>query len=74
MKSVIIGGTSSLGEYISKELIRKGAEIITVSRAPQSVKPHIKHFQCDVLDQDKLHQVLLEIKKQNKTLSLTKKS
>ncbi len=64
MKSLIIGGTSSLGKCISEELISKGAEIITLSRAPMGLQG-FTHFQCDVLEQDKLRSILLNIQENN---------
>ncbi len=67
MKSLIIGGTSSLGKYISDELISRGSEIITLSRSSTGLQD-FTHFQCDVLDKDKLKSILVKIGEQNRII------
>lgn len=64
MKSLIIGGTSSLGRHISEKLIILGAEITTISRAPTGIEK-FNHFQCDVRDQDNLKEILDQIRLKN---------
>lgn len=64
MKSLIIGGTSSLGKSISEELLSRGAEIITVSRAAEGL-PNREHFQCDMLNKSKLETILNTIREEN---------
>ena len=67
MKSLIIGGTSSLGKSISNELISKRAEIITLSRSPTGLHNFL-HFQCDVLEQDRFKSILLKIRDDNRVV------
>ena len=64
MKSLIIGGTSGLGKYLSEELISRGAEIITISRSDEGFLNN-QHFKCDVLDKNKLEQIVTKISNEN---------
>lgn len=67
MKSLIIGGTSSLGKCISEELISNRSKIITLSRSATGLQ-EFTHFQCDVLEQDKLKSILSKIGDANKVI------
>lgn len=64
MKSIVIGGTSGLGKYISEELIPRGSEVITLSRSSKGLANSI-HFQCDVSDNSELCKILEYIKEIN---------
>ncbi len=64
MNALIIGGTSSLGKYVSEELLNRAAKITTVSRSLNGLE-NSPHFSCDVADEEKLHNIFLTIKECN---------
>ncbi len=67
MRSIIIGGTSGLGRHIAEELLSRGSQIITLSRAETGF-PNSPHFQCELLDQEKLMSICLDIRNKNSTI------
>ncbi|MEK6792958.1 MAG: hypothetical protein AABX96_02440 [Nanoarchaeota archaeon] len=44
MRSVILGGTSNLGRYVSEKLESLGYKIITVSRSNKGLRESSNHF------------------------------
>jgi len=68
MISVILGGTSNLGKFVSERLENLGYKTITVSRSSIGLREDSDHFQCDLSDNIKLVKTLNQIKRENNSI------
>ncbi|MEM7524237.1 MAG: SDR family oxidoreductase [Pseudomonadota bacterium] len=62
-KAVIFGGTSGIGLAAAKQLVAKGADVIAISRNPDTAGPApdgVTYKACDVRDRDALTATLEE--------------
>src|SRR3989344_6849124 len=69
MKALVIGGTRGFGKEISDNLVKKGFDLVTVSRSKKGYKNHI-HYHCDIGNLDLWKRSIEKILKKNKEIDL----
>lgn len=69
MKALVIGGTKGFGKEISENLVGKGFDLITVSRAKKGYKGNV-HYKCNLSNLISWKKVINKILKQNKDINL----
>lgn len=69
MKALVIGGTRGFGKEISNNLINKGVNLISVSRAKKGCVGQL-HYTCDISDLASWKRTINKIMKENKEINL----